>query len=153
MRVLNNRFCLTLAAVMVTMAAGCTSVRDARATCLFKDIWAKRGEEVWTIRGTRWPIGKLLQDPKTDTAVIRMVKDYGRTLSTRAKSEAEHQAANTVYYAAIAHALVFHKLKITNFSYGDLQSSFSRLSQEKWITKGLVDLFAKASEHCKARVK
>lgn len=99
------------------------------------------------------PIGKLLQDPKTDITIIRMTKDYGRKLSASAKSETEHHTANTVYYAAIAHALVCHDLKITKYSYKDLQQSFRQLSKEDWIPKDLRDLFAKASEYCKVRMK
>ena len=99
------------------------------------------------------PIGKLLKDPKTDIAIIRMTKDYGRKLSASAKSEVEHHTANTIYYAAIAHAMVCHDLKITKYSYEDLQHSFHQLSKEGWIPKELRDLFAKASEYCKVKVK
>ena len=99
------------------------------------------------------PIGRLLQDPKTDITIIRMTKDYGRKLSASAKSEAEHHTANTVYYAAIAHALVCLDLKITKYSYKDLLESFFQLSKEDWIPKDLRDLFTKASECCKVRMK
>ena len=99
------------------------------------------------------PIGKLLQDPKTDITITRMTKDYGRKLSTNATSEAEHHAANTIYYAAIAHALVRGGLKITKLSYEDLLESFCQLSKEDWIPKSLRDLFGEASEYCKIRVK
>ncbi len=99
------------------------------------------------------PIGKLLQDPKTDVAIIRMTKDYGRKLSASAKSEAEHHTANTIYYAAIAHALIRQDLKITKLPYEDLLESFCQLSKEDWIPKNLRDLFAEAFEYCKVRVK
>lgn len=99
------------------------------------------------------PIGKLLQAPKTDIAIIKMTKDYARRLSASAKSEAEHHAANTIYYAAIAHALVRHDLKITKLSYQDLLESFCQLSKEDWIPKNLCELFAGASEYCKVRVE
>lgn len=98
-------------------------------------------------------IGKLLQDPKTDITIIRMIKDYGRKLSERAESETEHHVANTLYYAAIAHALIFHKLMITKFSYEDLEQSFDRLSKESWIPENLLGLFAEASTYCRSRVK
>ena len=62
------------------------------------------------------PIRKLLQNPKTDIALVRVIKDYGRKLSDCSESEAEYHISNTIYYAAIAHALVFHDLKITNHS-------------------------------------
>ena len=99
------------------------------------------------------PIGKLLQNPKTDITLIRMIKDYSRKLSTRAITEAEHHTANTIYYAAIAHALTCHNLKITKYSYTNIHESFCQLSKECWIPKDLRDLFTKASEYCKARVK
>ena len=99
------------------------------------------------------PIGKLLQDPKTDIAIIRMTKDYGRKLSASAKSEAEHHTANTVYYAAIAHGLVCHDLKITKYSYKDLQESFFQLSKEDWIPQSLRDLFTKAFEYCDSKMR
>jgi hypothetical protein len=99
------------------------------------------------------PIGKLLQDPKTDIAIIRMMKDYGRKLSTSAKSEAEHHTANTIYYAAIAHALDRHDLKITKFSYQNLLDSFRQLSKENWIPKNLRDLFVEALKCCEVKLK
>ena len=99
------------------------------------------------------PIGKLLQDPKTDISIIRMTKDHGRKLYTNYKSEAEHHTANTIYYAAIAHALIYHNLKITKLLYEDLQKSFCQLSKENWIPDNLRDLFIKASEYSKERVK
>ena len=99
------------------------------------------------------PIGKLLEDSKTDISIIRMTKDYGRKLSTNYKSEAEHHTANTIYYAAIAHALVYHDRKITKYSNEDLQKSFCQLSKEGWIPKNLRDLFTKASEYSKERAK
>lgn len=110
---------------------------------LRKTIGALAGESV----------GKLLLDSKTDIDLVRMVKAHGRKLSTSAKSEAEHQTANTIYYAAIAHALVWHYRKITKHSHKYLQDSFIHLSEEDWMPKGLVDLFIKASEYCRARVK
>jgi len=102
------------------------------------------------------PIGKLLQDPKTDIAIIRMMKDHGRRLSTKAKkakSEVEHHTANTIYYAAIAHALVNHNIKMTKHSYEDLQQSFDQLSKEEWIPENLRGLFAEAFECCKVKLK
>jgi len=111
----------------------------------------RMGQTIAALAGE--PVGKLLQDPETDIAIIRMTKDYGRKLSASAKSETEHHAANTIYYAAIAHALVYHDLKITKYSYEDLQQSFCQLSKEDWIPRDLRELFAKASEYCKVSVK
>lgn len=98
-------------------------------------------------------VGKLLKEPKTDIDIIKMTKEYGRKLSKSAKSEAEHHMANTIYYAAIAHALVHHDLKITKYTYQNLNEAFSHLSEESWIPDWLLELFVRASEYCKARAK
>jgi len=97
------------------------------------------------------PIEKLLQNPETDIAILRGIKDHGKKLSGKAKSKVEYHAANTIYYAAIASALVFHDRRITKFSYKDLQEYFRRLDQEKWIPEALRQHFARACEYCRVR--
>lgn len=92
------------------------------------------------------PIGKLLRDPKTELSIIKTIKEHGRRLADRSKSEAEHQVANTIYFAATAHALVFKKEKITRFSNEDLQQAFDRLSRENWIPEWLLTLFSEAGK-------
>ena len=82
-----------------------------------------------------------------------MTKDYGRKLSAGTKSDAEHHTANTIYYVAIAHALVYHDLKITQYSYKDLQQSLSQLSEEDWIPQSLRDFFTKAFEYCGSKMR
>ena len=99
------------------------------------------------------PIGKLLDQPQTDIKLIRMIKNYGRKLSSCSESEAEHHISNTIYYAAIAHALIYHNLKITNYSYQNLKNSYDHLSKENWIPRNLIKLFQKASEYCQKREK
>ena len=96
-------------------------------------------------------VGKLLQDSKTELALIRTIKDHGRRVSSNVRSEAEHQAGNTVYFAAIAHALVFHGIRITTLSYADLQKSFDSLTQQDWIPRWLIELFGRASTACKTK--
>ena len=98
-------------------------------------------------------IGKLLESPETDIRLIRMVKDYARKLSSRAESEAEHHISNTIYYAAIAHALIYHDIKITNYSYENLKKSYDRLSEENWIPNNLIVIFKKVSEYCQTKAK
>jgi hypothetical protein len=97
------------------------------------------------------PIGKLLQNPKTDIVLIKMIKDYGRKLSSQMESEAEHHVYNTIYYAAIAHAIVYHDTKITNYSYEKLRDSFCYLSRQNWIPNNLIDLFKKVAKICEAK--
>lgn len=106
---------------------------------------------IWALASE--PIGDLLQNPKTEIALIRKIKDYSKKLSRRAKSKVEHHAANTIYYAAIAHGMIFSDSRITSFSYKELRKSFSHLIKEAWIPKGLLDLFIKASEYCENKAK
>ena len=96
-------------------------------------------------------IDKILQDPGADITRLRKVKDHGKKLSDNAGSKAEYHVANTVYYAAIASALVFHNRRITKFSYKDLEKYFCRLDQEKWIPEALRSLFSRAAEYCQMR--
>ena len=70
-----------------------------------------------------------------------------------AKSEAEHDAATAVYFAAIASALLFHDRKITTFSYKSLDESFSKLINEKWIVKDIAELFDRACRVCRQKSK
>jgi hypothetical protein len=98
------------------------------------------------------PVGKLLENPKTDIKLIRMIKDYGRKLSAYAESEAEHHVSNTIYYAAIAHALVHHNIKITNYSFENLIDFFNQLSKENWIPEILSNLFKKANKYCNMKM-
>lgn len=99
------------------------------------------------------PVGELLENPKTDIKLIRMIKDYGRKLSAYAESEIEHHVSNTIYYAAIAHALVYNDVKITNYSYENLIDFFNHLSNEKWMPKTLCSLFIKANEYCVTKIE
>lgn len=97
--------------------------------------------------------GNLLKDPKTDMLVIKKIKDYSKKIALSAKSEAEHDAAIAIYFAAIANALFFHEQKITTFSYKSLDESFSKLINETWITKDIAELFSKACKVCRQKSK
>ena len=99
------------------------------------------------------PIGKLLLNPKTDITLIRMIKDYSKNLSEKSESEVEQHTANTIYYAAIAHAFVFYNHKITNHSYENLKKFYAHLLKEKWIPENLLELFKNAFEFCETMAK
>lgn len=99
------------------------------------------------------PIRDLLQNPKTDIKHLERIKDRTKKLSQSATSEAEHDTANVVYYAAIASGILFHDKKITKFSYKDLIESFSVISEEDWIPDYLIDLFKRACKLCMNKTK
>ena len=99
------------------------------------------------------PIGKLLYDSKTDIKLIRMIKDYARKLTSKAESKVEHHVSNTIYFAAIAYALVYHNIKITSYSFEKLNIFFNQLSNENWIPETLCNLFTRANEYCKTKIE
>jgi hypothetical protein len=98
-------------------------------------------------------ITELLSNPSTDISSIERIKHYSKKLSAQAESKAEHEVATAIYYASIAHALVYHSERITRFSYEKLEASFTRLVKEKWIPKNLTILFKIASKYCKEKAK
>ncbi|MFC1762653.1 hypothetical protein ACFL6U_11305 [Planctomycetota bacterium] len=91
-------------------------------------------------------VGELLQDPETDLSFVRTIKDHGRRVSSSTASEVEHEVGNTVYFAAIASALIFHSVRISRLSYVDLKKSFHRLTSEDWIPQWLIELFGQACD-------
>ena len=96
-------------------------------------------------------ITELLSNPSTEISSIERIKRHSKEPSGRAESKAEHEVATAIYYAAIAHALIYHNKRITRFPYAKLETSFARLVKEKWIPRDLSKLFKAAGKHCKER--
>jgi len=94
-------------------------------------------------------LGELLLSRETALSSVEKIKEYGKKVSASAGSEAEYEASAAIYYAAIASALVFHDQKITHYSYQELVSYFSSLTDKKWIPAKIKRLFKKAFEICK----
>jgi len=97
------------------------------------------------------PLGGLLLDPSTALSVIKTIKEYGKTLSERQTAESSHAVAVTIYFAAIANALVHHGEKITQHSHEHLARSFGMLASKPWMPDELGKLFAQAAEMCRSR--
>jgi len=100
-----------------------------------------------------YPIGKMLYNQKTNLSLLKKIKDYGKKLSKCADSQAEHDTANAIYYAAIAGSILYHDRRISKFSYKDLGCSFDVWSQKNWIPRDLRNLFAEASQYCENKIK
>jgi hypothetical protein len=98
-------------------------------------------------------IRDLLLSSKTDLAVIKTVKDYGKQLARRGGSEAAQAAVTVFYYSAIASALAFHQHKISQHSYQKLDKAFTELEQKPWVSPELKGLFEKAQAICRQRKK
>lgn len=99
------------------------------------------------------PIGKCLLNPQTELDLIKKIKHYSKTLSKSSASDVEHCAANAMYYASVGSALVFHGQKITAFTWEELDRSFGLLTKEKWISKDIIELFRKARQYCKNKIR
>jgi hypothetical protein len=93
-------------------------------------------------------MGDLLLNPETDLVIIKSLKDYGKELVRRGGREAKQAAATTVYYAAIASALVFHREKITQHPYQKLHEAYAELRGKSWVSHQLKELFRKARVVC-----
>jgi len=96
-------------------------------------------------------LGEVLVSPRSDLALLQGIKECSKRLSDRLDSQAERALATTLYFAALASALVHHDRKITQNTYGKLEESFALLIGKKWMDQGLVELFSGARRICEAR--
>jgi hypothetical protein len=94
------------------------------------------------------PLGEVLLDQNIDLNAIKTIKDYGKRLTNRHDSDADDAAGVTIYYAAIASALLFHNEKITQHTWAHLDRSFDLLLNKPWMPPEFLRHFAKARKHC-----
>ena len=98
------------------------------------------------------PLGELILSPTTDLAVLQTIKAHGKQLASRPGcSESERDCGLSLYFAAIASAVLFHSQKITTHSYENLERSFRSLSEKPWMASNLAELFAQAKTLCRER--
>jgi len=95
-------------------------------------------------------LGDILLDPTTPLEALETLKQYGKGLADLWEGGSEHFVAITIYFAAIATALVSHRRKITGRSYRDLADSMRMLMNDQWITPELAGLFDSARIVCEA---
>jgi len=92
----------------------------------------------------RSPLDESLQDPRTDVAVLREIKDYAKSLGEQAASQAERDVFLAVYFAAIASALTLHGERITQHTTQDLARFFNAYPKRTWIPSELSTIFGHA---------
>ena len=97
-------------------------------------------------------LSDVLSDPNADIVLLQSIHDYARQLSLSAGHEAEHAVAFTVYYAAIANAIVFQDQKIGTYSDDNLIETFTDLIEKTWIASTLKALFSKAKDICQKKL-
>jgi hypothetical protein len=95
-------------------------------------------------------LGDVLTDPRSNLDVIRQIRRYAKQRASREDSEPERAVATTIYFAAIANALLFHGAKITTYPYESLEASFNKLIAKHWMPTKLAEFFAKAREACRS---
>ena len=116
---------------------------------MLPDILADFSQTLGLLKGEK--LSKYLRNRKTDLSIIEHIKQYAKSLSRKSKSDKEHTAANTLYYAAIAHALLYHKTKITKFSYAQMAKAFDKLRKLDWIKNYYTQLFTLAWKYCQEK--
>ncbi len=96
-------------------------------------------------------LGEAILDQTTELDMLKKVKDYSKKLASRDDSEAEHTVSVTIYFAAIASALLFHDCRITSYTYPSLAEAFGSLIDKPWLTPELARHFAKARKLCEKK--
>lgn len=101
-------------------------------------------------RSERLRLGDILTDPRSDLAAMRNIRRRAKREVGAALPEAKHAVAVTVYFAAIANALLYHGTKISTYSYEALEQSFAKLLDRPWMPARLVRLFRDAEKLCRS---
>jgi hypothetical protein len=95
-------------------------------------------------------VGAALRDRHTAASTLKRLKDLGRKLFQEGKTEPQREVGLTIYYGAIASALVFHNLRITRLSYSELRQSLENLTDRPWMPADLQSLFREAVRTCES---
>ena len=91
----------------------------------------------------------LLFDPDADVAALAALKQYAKQLAVRSRADVSRGVATTLYYAAIASALVFRATRITQHEPAALRRAFAALVERPWVPEDLKALFARARDACR----
>ncbi len=91
---------------------------------------------------------EVLLSPQSDLGLLQAIKDCSKKLSFSLDSQTEAALATTIYYAALASALVYHGRKITQYPYATLDQSFTTFAAKKWLLPELAGLFSRARSLC-----
>jgi hypothetical protein len=118
------------------------NAREGAWSRLVKQLLHKEGSD------GRRSIGGLLLDPQAQLGTIRKIRDRAKAQAASESSEAEHAVMTMIYFAAIANALAYSRVKITTYSYESLESSFEKLARKAWIPVEFVELFRRAATAC-----
>ncbi|KPK44134.1 MAG: hypothetical protein AMJ65_03895 [Phycisphaerae bacterium SG8_4] len=82
-------------------------------------------------------------------AIIRRIRGLSKKLGSSGKDKIERDVALVLYFAAIAGAIVFHNVRISQYSYEKLAQSIEALTQHDWITPEITRVYDEARKHCR----
>jgi hypothetical protein len=94
------------------------------------------------------PVREVLSDDQTGLDTLRDIKDRYKKWAEKAADKRMQRVYATIYFAAIARALVAHRKRITRLSPAYLIRSFGTLADEPWMTPALRELYRKARQAC-----
>ena len=98
-------------------------------------------------------LGEVILDEETELEILVEIKEYGKALSTATESEVDRDIGLTIYYAAIASAILFGDQRISSYSFGALVEAFAALVDKRWMNPKLARHFAKAGKACRKKMK
>jgi hypothetical protein len=121
----------------------------------FQEVLASvRGESTARTPGSLdRSLKEVLLDSQCSATVLQAIKDHSKRLSAAVTSGSQTLVTTTIYYAAVAAALVHRGEWITRYSRGDLVERFSLLAQRMWIDEDIRGLFARAAGLCREKEK
>jgi hypothetical protein len=91
---------------------------------------------------------EILLNPHTGIDVLQAIKAFGKELSNTITGKPEETLGTTLYHAAIASALVFHKEKITSSDNLKLETVFTLLASKEWTPPEIKQLYHQANVIC-----
>ena len=98
-------------------------------------------------------LGEVILDEETELDILVEIKEYGKSLSTATESEVDREVGLTIYYAAIASAILFHNQRITSHPADALANALGALVEKRWMNPKLARHFAKARKACRKKMK
>jgi len=98
-------------------------------------------------------LGEVILDEETELEILVEIKEYGKALSTSTGLGIDRDVGLTIYYGAIASAIMFRGQTITSHSARALTDSFAALIEKRWMNPKLARHFAKARKVCRKKIK
>src|ERR1041385_31373 len=87
---------------------------------------------------------KLFASPQPPLELLQLTKDFAKAHYAHPESGLFKEVAATLYFAAIALALIYHQTRISKLDDGALRAAFAWCVGQPWMHPALVRLFQRA---------